>query len=273
MQSLNIISYCNILMSEITVEPIPAFNDNYFWMIENDQECWVVDPGDAAPVKAALSSKERGLTGILVTHHHSDHIGGISELINDDMPVIGPSINPYRLVNDPVSEGDIRKICGLEFRVLDVPGHTLNHLAYYVEKSDHLAKPMLFCGDTLFAGGCGRLFEGTPDQMYRSLAKLSNLNPETLVYCAHEYTLANLAFAQSIEPNNQKLKEHSQDMFKVREKNTPTIPSNIGVEKEINPFLRTFSEEIVLSAQKYDASTSDKPSEIFATIRRMKDNF
>jgi len=257
----------------LTVTAIPAFNDNYLWMIENDSECWVVDPGDAAPVQAALLSKGLNLTGILVTHHHSDHVGGIEALIKPGMPVIGPSISPFHLVNDPVSEGDIRNICGVDFRVIDVPGHTLNHLAYYAEPGNMQQKPVLFCGDTLFAGGCGRLFEGTPAQMYQSLNKLSALNPDTLVYCAHEYTMANLAFATSIEPNNLKLKQHTEDMQHLRDQNIPTIPSNIGIEIETNPFLRTQSEEVYKSAMEFDSTTGNQPIEIFATIRRMKDNF
>lgn len=257
----------------LTLTPIPAFNDNYLWMIESDQECWILDPGDAKPVQQALADRGRDLTGILVTHHHNDHIGGIAELARPGMPVIGPSINPYHLVNDPVSEGDSRIICGLRFDILDVPGHTLNHLAYYAPRQANQLTPILFSGDTLFAAGCGRLFEGTPEQMYRSLHKLSDLPDETAVYCAHEYTMANLAFASSLEPNNRELKNRIAEMQNLRDQNIPTIPSSIGVEKATNPFLRVQSEEIVGSAIKSNAGTSTNPVDIFASIRRMKDNF
>ena len=258
----------------LTVTPIPAFNDNYLWLIENRHECWIVDPGDAKPVKAALAAKGRALTGILVTHHHSDHIGGIEQLIEPGMPVIGPSANPFYLVNDPVSEGDIRRVCGIDFRVIGVPGHTLNHLAYYAEPdASGNRPPALFCGDTLFAGGCGRLFEGTAAQMHDSLDKLSRLRPETLVYCAHEYTLANLAFAISLEPENRALKQRIEDVKNLRSKNIPTIPSTIKAEKETNPFLRVSSPEIIQRSLEFDPETSDESTSIFGTIRRMKDVF
>lgn len=258
----------------LTVTHIPAFNDNYLWLIENDRECWIVDPGDAKPVKALLTVKQRKLTGILVTHHHSDHVGGIKELITPGMPVIGPSKNTYPLVNDPVSEGDTRLICGIKFSVIDVPGHTLNHLAYYVEPLEkENQKPLLFCGDTLFAGGCGRLFEGTPTQMHSSLSKLAQLPLETLVYCAHEYTLANLAFALSVEPNNQTLIEHQQDMQTLRSKNIPTVPTTIRTELAINPFLRSSSSEIIKTAKAFDIETTSEPTLVFGAIRRMKDQF
>ena len=255
----------------LTVTPIPAFNDNYLWLIENNQECWVVDPGDGKAVKEALSSRQRQLSGILVTHHHRDHIGGIADLVTSGMPVIGPSISPYELVNDRVSEGDIRKICGVDFQVLDVPGHTLNHVAYFARPES--SKPLLFCGDTLFAGGCGRLFEGTPAQMHESLGKLASLDSDTLVYCAHEYTLANLAFCLSVEPDNQELQRHTKDMKKLREQGIPTLPSSIQVERQINVFLRADSDEVCLSAKKFDLGIGNSPVEVFTAIRKMKDSF
>lgn len=230
-----------------------------------------MDPGDANPVQAALIEKGRELTGILVTHHHPDHIGGIKELIRPGMPVIGPAQNPYALVNTPVREGDHQTICGVNFSVLEVPGHTLNHLAYFAEPEGQ--KPILFSGDTLFAGGCGRLFEGTPEQMHHSLGKLACLPSDTQVYCAHEYTLANLAFALHLEPGNILLTQHQQEMASLRDKGIPTVPTSIEIEKQINPFLRVDSQEICQSARQFNPDTGSEPTEIFATIRKMKDAF
>lgn len=255
----------------LKVTPIPAFNDNYLWLIENKEECWVVDPGDAIPVQNALEERGRQLTGILVTHHHRDHIGGIQALYKDGMKVIGPSLNPYELVNDRVSDGDIREVCGVDFNVIEVPGHTLNHLAYYAEPKEQ--KPLLFCGDTLFAGGCGRLFEGTPEQMYSSLSRLSALSEESLVYCAHEYTLANLAFAETLEPDNQALIGRIKESVHLRKKSIPTVPSSLKVEKKTNPFLRTTSNELIEKAKLFEPNLKADPVAIFATIRKMKDQF
>lgn len=255
----------------LTVTPIPAFNDNYLWLIENESECWVVDPGDATPVKAALESRGKSLTGILVTHHHRDHIGGIEELLTPGMQVIGPHENPFPLVNNPVHQGQILNVCGVEFTAIEVPGHTLNHLAYFAQPQDQ--PPMLFCGDTLFSGGCGRLFEGTAKQMYESLNKLQDLPDETLVYCAHEYTMANLHFAISLEPQNNLLQERIKQVSKMREQNIPSIPSTISIEKSTNPFLRVESSELIQNALKFNAQSEATPSDIFATIRKMKDQF
>ena len=249
----------------LTVTPIPAFKDNYLWLIENDNECWVVDPGDAEPVKAAIASRDRELTGILVTHHHADHVGGIKQLLTSEMKVIGPSLKPHPLVRDPVSDGDIRRICDIDVQIIGVPGHTLNHLAYYfqtdrIHDNKDSDQPLLFCGDTLFAGGCGRLFEGSPEQMHDSLSKLSQLPEKTLVYCAHEYTLANLEFALSIEPGNQDLIAHQQNMMHLRSRNTPTIPTTIAVERATNPFLRSHSDEVKSTALAFDAKTGSEHS-------------
>lgn len=262
-------------MSLFTVTPIPAFDDNYLWLIESEAECWVVDPGDGLAVKKVLETKNRVLTGILVTHHHSDHVGGISLLKTEGMPVIGPSITPHPLVNDPVQHNDVRTICGVEFTVLFVPGHTLNHIAYYAEYSPiaETKKQILFCGDTLFSAGCGRLFEGTAEQMNRSLKILAGLPSETLVYCAHEYTLNNLEFALTLEPNNQDLIKRYQEVSDLREKGLYSIPTSIDQELKTNPFLRTHETELIQSARRFDPTLAPNSDSVFSLIRSMKDSF
>lgn len=260
----------------LTVTAIPAFADNYLWLLESEQQCWVVDPGDADRVRTVLRQRGRTLDGILVTHHHPDHIGGISELMSPNMPIIGPRKSRFKHVNDPVGDGDIRSICGLDFQVLEVPGHTLNHVAYFAqpEKSEpRSTQPILFCGDTLFAGGCGRLREGSAEQMHRSLQRLSQLPPDTQVYCAHEYTLANFEFALSVDPGNKKLIKRHRESLNLRRAGLATIPTSIQAELETNPFLRVSSHAIVASALKSDKNSGVEPAEIFATIRHMKDRF
>ena len=180
----------------IHIEPISAFSDNYIWCLYNDAgEAVVVDPGDAAPVEAFLADRSLKLTAVLITHHHFDHVGGLAELTRSrGIDVFGPRGSAPQISSE-VSEGDCVRLLGLSFEVLAVPGHTLDHIAYFAASK---VPPLLFCGDTLFAGGCGRLFEGTPEQMHHSLSRLKSLPPDTEVYCAHEYTLANLRFAQAV---------------------------------------------------------------------------
>jgi len=254
------------------ISPIPAFHDNYFWLIESDTETWVVDPGDASPVIRALQDRGKKLSGILITHHHFDHIGGVKELHYHGLPVIGPKKDQFELVNDAVSEGDIRQICGSQFKVIEVPGHTLNHIAFFSAPSGQA--PVLFCGDTLFAAGCGRLFEGTPKQMFHSLNRLSALPDNTQVYCAHEYTETNLSFAHSVEPGSQDVIQRAKDVSALRAQGIPSVPTNIKIEKATNPFLRTNSAEI-MSNIKAELESSGNPdqTEIFAQLRKMKDIF
>ncbi|MBC6427847.1 MAG: hydroxyacylglutathione hydrolase [Cellvibrionales bacterium] len=260
-------------MTSPKITPIPAFTDNYFWLIEGNNECWIVDPGTAAPVTQALAHRHRKLTGILITHHHPDHIGGIPDLRTPGMPIIGPGHDPIELVNDPVFAGDHRQIAGHQFQILEVPGHTQNHIAYFAAPPN--APPLLFCGDTLFAAGCGRLFDGTPAQMHRSLTKLAALPPETLVHCAHEYTLANLAFAHSVEPDNPKIAERTQWAKQQRAQNRPTIPSTLALEKATNPFLRPHVPALQKAAQTHDPTLPKNPTpqQTFTTLRQMKDQF
>jgi hydroxyacylglutathione hydrolase len=256
----------------LQITPIPAFQDNYLWLIENETETWIVDPGDAEPVLEVLAARNKKLTGILITHHHHDHIGGVERLLSSGLKVIGPKKDQFELVNDPVHEGDSRRICGVEFRVMEVPGHTLNHIAYYAEPLDQ--PPVLFCGDTLFSAGCGRLFEGTPKQMYQSLDRFMQLTENTLVYCAHEYTQTNLRFAMSVEPGNRNISLHMEKVAAMRAEGIPSIPTDMKKEKAINPFLRTASDEIISNTMTR-ATADDYPGqvEVFAILRKMKDQF
>jgi len=263
----------------LKISPIPAFNDNYLWLIEGTaehaDECWVVDPGDASAVKAVLAEKGRKLDGILVTHHHPDHVGGIAELIKDGMRVIGPALSQHPLVNEAVSDGQELTACGEKFRVFELPGHTLNHVAYYSEnqQENNQTNPVLFCGDTLFAAGCGRLFEGTPEQMLHSLERLAELPESTQVYCAHEYTVANLAFARHLEPDNADIKQRSAGCIEMRKNDIPTIPSNLGEEKKTNPFLRTHLPEFKDALSAHTGSKTLNQQALFTFIRKMKDQF
>ncbi len=255
----------------LSVHTIRAFSDNYLWLFHQagSTEAYVVDPGDAAPVEKTLASEGLNLAGILVTHQHPDHIGGIPKLLADhDVPVYGPA--DIGVVSNPVTEGDSLQLAGVTIRVLSVPGHTLNHLAYVVEEEDH--SPKLFCGDTLFAGGCGRLFEGTAEQMHHSLQKLAQLSPRTLIYCAHEYTLSNLKFALAVEPDNIALQHRLTEVCAKRDGDIPTVPTSLDVERQTNPFLRCDIPDVIASA-KAQSCESESPVAVFATLRRWKDNF
>lgn len=251
----------------ITIRPIPAFNDNYIWHLQNGDQHWVVDPGDAAPVKKALDGAK--LSGILLTHHHYDHTGGVASLVDDfDCPVYGPgSIDG---VTHPLTDGDQFTLLQGDWEVIAVPGHTLDHIALILHASD---ATHLFCGDTLFAAGCGRLFEGTPAQMHQSLTRLASLPKDTKVYCAHEYTLANLQFARAAEPGNSDITARLESDRATRDNDQPTLPSTIGRELATNPFLRTGSPEIRAQAAAHGASPDASAVEIFATLRQWKDTF
>lgn len=252
----------------ITIHPIPAFDDNYIWLIHNGRHAAVIDPGDADPVEAYLSQQKLGLEAILLTHHHGDHCGGAAELAaHHHSPVFGPRQENIHAVTRPAGENDAITLpeLGISLKVLDAPGHTRGHIAYYGINS-------LFCGDALFACGCGRLFEGTPEQMQASLAKFAALPDDTLVYCAHEYTLANLRFARIAEPGNPRLQERETAERLKRERGHPTLPSAIGLEKQTNPFLRWDSPEIIAGASRFAGSQLHTPAEIFGATRRWKDS-
>jgi hydroxyacylglutathione hydrolase len=260
----------------LSVLTVPAFNDNYLWLIHDGENAAVVDPGDAKPILAALKANNLKLTAILLTHHHADHIGGVPELLQHyPVPVFGPRNESIAAVTLPVGEGKQIDVPGLALRVsvLDVPGHTMGHIAYVRQPAD-TEPTWLFCGDTLFAGGCGRLFEGTPAQMTSSLGKLAALPDDTKVYCAHEYTLSNLRFARAVDPDNPALIARIKVETDKREHNLPTVPSTIGVEKATNPFLRYRDPAIMaqlVKADKMDAGGT--PLAAFTALRLWKNSF
>lgn len=266
----------------LTITAINAFNDNYIWVLQQDtqQAVYVVDPGDANVVLDYLSVHQLTLAGILITHHHRDHTGGIAALVayveqttGDTLAVYGPQSEAIQGVNIEI-EPQITQTLSLAFldspvQVLSVPGHTAGHIAYLVDGA-------LFCGDTLFSGGCGRLFEGTPAQMWHSLRLLAALPAETRVYCAHEYTLANLKFAQATDPSNAKLKAYNEQATALRAQGKATIPSTIGLERSINPFLRAVTPAIVDSIkQQFCDQNLSNVDELtcFTLLRQWKDIF
>ena len=250
---------------------LPAFADNYIWMLHNDVDAVVVDPGDSAPVIAALDRLGLTLRCILVTHHHPDHVGGVDALRSRlQGPVHGPAREKIPQPCSALVEGDVVEVMGLTFEVIDVPGHTAGHIAY-MQKTDEPA-PILFCGDTLFSGGCGRLFEGTPAQMSASLAKLMVLPGDTRVCCTHEYTMSNLRFAAAVEPGNAALAAYTQRCQALRDMGEMTLPSSITTELAINPFVRCAQPEVVASAASQGAASND-PVAVFAAIREWKNSF
>lgn len=256
----------------LKVTPVRAFTDNYIWLIHSPRDAAlvvVVDPGDAKPVERMLADRKLTLAGLLITHHHGDHVGGVTELLqNRTIPIYGPASesipgNPERL-----REGDRASLpeLGLEFEVLDVPGHTAGHIAY-------VGHGAVFCGDTLFSAGCGRLFEGTAEQMHASLSKLAALPAETLVYCAHEYTLSNLKFGQAVEPDNSAAASYQSRCLELRARDEATIPSDIRQERNVNPFLRCDDETVKQAAEAYAGRRLQSQPEVFAVIRQWKDGF
>ncbi len=256
--------------SSLTVTPLPAFNDNYVWLLARGQSAVVVDPGDAAPVRRALEQRGLRLCAILVTHHHGDHVGGVAELKSlTAATVYGPAREEIPAIDRPLRDGEAVTVLGTRFDVIDVPGHTAGHIAYFAGAEE---PPRLFCGDTLFACGCGRLFEGTAAQMLASLDKLAALPASTLVYCAHEYTLANIRFALSVEPSNEALKARSERDAAVRQRGEPTVPSTIGLELATNPFLRCAVPEVGAASLGRTADGVDR-TEIFASLREKKNAF
>ena len=257
----------------LAIIPIPAFTDNYIWLVRDGAHAAVVDPGDAAPVQSYLEREALTLCAIVNTHHHGDHVGGNAALLlRYPVPVFGPARETIPGRTHPLSEGDEITVpgVGLALRVLDVPGHTAGHIAY-VGVGER--PPIAFVGDTLFAGGCGRLFEGTAAQMAASLAKLAALPGDTRVYCAHEYTLANLRFASAVEPESAALRDRLRREQDKRDRGLPTVPSTLADELATNPFLRTGVPSVVAAAEAHAGRKLATAVEAFAVVREWKDGF
>lgn len=252
--------------------PLPAFSDNYIWTLHDGARALVVDPGESAGVLDWLDRQALVLDTILITHHHADHTGGVDALRHaTGAHVIGPLRERMPEPLHRVGAGDRVEALRLSFDVLEVPGHTAGHIAYYCADID--GRPLVFCGDTLFSGGCGRLFEGTPGQMLDSLAQLARLPEVTRVCCTHEYTLSNLRFALAVEPDNAELVQYMAHCQSLRAQNFVTLPSSIGLENRINPFLRTTQKTVVQAARAKAAAASDDPVTVFAALREWKNNF
>jgi hydroxyacylglutathione hydrolase len=271
-----------------TVTAISAFSDNYIWAIgqTNNKNIVLVDPGDASVCLDYIKSQQLNLVAILITHHHSDHVGGIKELLAYSqqqnansaqvLNVYGPANENIKYCTQPLTANNqvVVDELSLTFNILDLPGHTRGHIAYVSStKENNASEQLLFCGDTLFSGGCGRLFEGSAEQMFNSLTKLTALPDSTKVYCAHEYTLANLTFALSIETNNIELNNYYQQIRQFSAQNIPSIPTTIALEKKINPFLRVTSSEIIINVEKLVNRKLTSDVAVFAAIRQLKDDF
>jgi hydroxyacylglutathione hydrolase len=264
--------------SSFVITPVPAFKDNYIWAIANSNgEVVVVDPGDAAPVEAYLAKTGQTLKAILITHHHADHTGGLTELCKArEIPIYGPPGNHIKGITQSVLDGDDLTLIGTQFKVLAVPGHTLDHLAFLMCIPDRPFpddKFSLFCGDTLFAAGCGRLFEGSPEMMYTSLLRIGALPEDTRIYSAHEYTLNNLGFAIKAEPDNLHIMRRQKRESEKRHQGLPTLPTTIFEELRTNPFLRCHSVSLKKQVSAHMAHELHSDLETFVYLRRWKDQF
>ena len=253
----------------INIEPIKAFNDNYIWLVTTNEGSIVIDPGEATKTINYLKENSLNLKGILITHHHFDHTGGIEDMLKfKNVDVYGP-VNNISSINKKLRDGDLFSLIGIDFKIIEIPGHTLDHIAFFSENNGN---PVLFCGDTLFSSGCGRVFEGTFEQMHQSVLKLKSLPANTKIYSGHEYTQSNLKFAMEVEPLNQKLISRYNDVQDLLNKGIPTLPTTLELELKVNPFLRCQAREVQNSVVK-QFNTSNHENEIFKALRQWKDNF
>jgi len=256
----------------LNVRPVRAFSDNYIWLIESPRaqgRFIAVDPGEAAPVISELQRSGASLAAILLTHHHPDHIGGVPELLRyGAVPVIGPDDTRIAHRTRTVYDGERCELSdlGLSFEILHVPGHTLSHIAFWGHGT-------LFCGDTLFSAGCGRMFEGTPKQMNASLNRLGELPPDTRMFCGHEYTAANLRFSLTVDPTNRAALEYQGNVERVRAQGNPSLPSTLGLERQVNPFLRCGDPTVVAAAETHAGESLKEPARVFGVLRAWKDQF
>jgi len=258
----------------LQVIPIPAFTDNYFWLLTNEERKFaaIVDPGDAEPVIRELESRNMSPVALLITHHHSDHVGGIAKLVEKypDLDVYGPAnefIPHITKALDETKTVELKEL-DLTFSVMDIPGHTAGHIAYYCDEEKEKS---LFCGDTIFANGCGRVFDGTMEDLYASLNKIAKLPAETLLYCAHEYTLDNIGFAKWVEPDNEDLIERQERSWELIDSSRPTVPSTLEMEFKTNPFLRTHIPEVIAKAEVIAGRETRTPVDVFTVLRVWKD--
>ena len=252
----------------LNIEPIKAYTDNYIWLVSTNEGSIVVDPGESKEILNLIDTNKIDLKGILITHHHYDHTNGLIDLTNKmNLEVYGPK--KIEGINNIVKESDKFSLIGIDFEVIEIPGHTMDHLAFY---SSNNKDPILFCGDTLFAGGCGRVFEGTFEQMFKSLKKISNYPKETKIFCGHEYTLSNLKFALEVDKDNKQLADEYINVKKLISSDIPTLPTNLNKELKVNPFLRC--DEINIKNKVIDKfDIIDDELEIFTALRKWKDSF
>ena len=253
----------------LSVKPIKAYQDNYIWLVSTNEGSIVVDPGESKKILNLIDNNEIDLKGVLITHHHFDHTNGLSDLLNErGLEVYGPK-NNVNGINNIVKNNDKFTVIGIDFEVIEIPGHTLDHIAFY---SFNDGEPILFCGDTLFSGGCGRVFEGTFDQMFIALKKISKYPKETKIFCGHEYTLSNLKFALAVDENNEDLIEEYDNIKNIVDSGNPSLPTILEKELKINPFLRCDNHHIKNKiVSKFN--TSDNELEVFSALRQWKDNF
>ena len=253
----------------LSVEPIKAFTDNYIWLVSTNEGSIVIDPGESENIQKLIDNKTIDLKGILITHHHYDHTNGLSELVKkNQLEVFGP-VNDIDGINHRLNDKDKISIIGIDFEIISIPGHTLDHIGFYSAEANN---PILFCGDTLFAGGCGRIFEGTYEQMFNALKKITKLPTNTNIYCGHEYTLSNLKFALEADDTNKELIEEFKKVENKINSNIPSLPTTLDKELKVNPFLRCDNINIQNKIiEKFKVSNSEL--EVFTALRKWKDNF